>query len=419
MQSRSRRSTCSRRIDRARPLRQSGYLRTGLLLTLAVGGCSVADPEPHWTVSDSASVRITTSTPGSVPEVTPTELVLTLGTVGDGGPTEFFRVRDVEIVDSAEIVVANAGSEEVRAFSLEGTFLRRFGREGRGPRDFTRLEMVQEWGDSLMTYDAGNDRIAIRLPDGTFVRSYRLEWFSGLLSLVDLSEPARTVATTARHMTELSGTGVVVDTSLVSLYDEDGRLIDSIARLPHNARFVKQVGDMRTTVGAPYSAWASIVGWGTGFCYAFGPAPEVRCFGGDGALTEIWRVTDPPRPLEDTHVARYWDDVMDDMAATQSAAAVENYRGVVQRVRDDMIFPEHFPGIVKLAVDDAGRVWAQRYRLPDEAVETWWVFDEGRLVERVSSPVGFELMDVESGMLAGVWRDEFDVEHVRLYRWRG
>jgi hypothetical protein len=34
----------------------------------------------------------------------------------------------------------------------------------------------------------------------------------------------------------------------------------------------------------------------------------------------------------------------------------------------------------------------------------------------VTAPVGFELKDVEAGMLAGVWRDELGLEYVRLYR---
>ena len=378
-----------------------------MVALLAAGGCGT-EPPSRWTVVDSAGVSVTLSEDVGLSLESPVSLALSLGTVGEGGPTEFFNVQDVEVVDSSYVVVANSGTEEVRVFRLDGGFVRAFGRAGRGPREYTGLQVVQEWGDSLLTYDTGNERIAVHGPNGQFVRSYKLEWFNGSLFPVDLSVPSRTLAVTARYMTELKGTGVVVDTSLVSVYDERGRLIDSIARVPHNERFVKQVGDLRTTVGAPYSAFASLVGWEDGFCYAFGPAPELRCFAADGNLRQIWRVAVPLQRVEPTHEALYWSDLLSD--------ATDRYRDVIQRVRDDMVFPEHFPAISKLVADDEGRVWAQRYRLPGEDVEQWWVFEGGRLVDRVTSPIGFEVMDIESGFLAGVWRDELDVEHVRLYR---
>lgn len=282
------------------------------------------------------------------------------------------------------------------------------GREGPGPREFRGLDVIQDVGDSLFTYDSGNDRIGVRRLDGTFVRSYRLEWFRGSLFPEDLSVPGRTIAVTARYMTELVGTGVVVDTSLVSIYDETGRLIDSVATLPHNARFVKQAGEMRTTVGAPYAENAHLVGWSDGFCYTYWPIAEVRCYGGQGALREIMRVTSTPRAVEPTHRDAFWDGV--------EADANEALRRAVRRLRDDIAFPEHFPAFSNLATDDRGRIWAQRFRTPGDGVETWWVFDGGRLVRRVTAPVGFELMDVEAGMLAGVWRDELGLEYVRLYR---
>ena len=147
----------------------------GLSPFVSLWACGTGVPAPHWTVTDSVGVSITTSEFAEVPAISPTRLKLSLGTIDDGGPTEFFEVRDVEIVDSALVVVANSGTEEVRIFRLDGTFVQSFGRAGRGPRDYTGLKVVQELGDSLLTYDTGNDRIAVRRLDGEFVRSYKLE----------------------------------------------------------------------------------------------------------------------------------------------------------------------------------------------------------------------------------------------------
>ena len=373
----------------------------------ALSACSHPDGVPTVQVVDSAGVAISTSTLSSIPTTTPTSLALTLGTISTGGPTDFFRVRDIEIVDSTDLVVANGGSEQVRVFRTDGTFVSEFGREGHGPREFRGLSMVEQAGDSVVTYDGRNDRITLRSIDGTFLRSYRLQWVSGALVPADLSVLDRTVAVTARYMTELSGTGLVVDTGLVSLYDNEGRLIDSIARLPHNTRFVRQDGDRRTTVGAPFVPSAGLVGWAGGFCYAFGPAAEVRCFDPEGALREIWRVEGGRRAVEDHHRSAYWTEIEE--------SANEAYRRAVHHVREDLPFPAEFPAFSRLVADDQANLWARRYRLPGESVDEWWVFSGGRLSERVTLPSGFELMDVESGLLAGVWRDDLGVEHVQVY----
>ena len=313
-----------------------------VVLTGMVGACiDSVEPDP-WTRFDSAGVSIVVSDPTSMRWTGELEELLSLGTIAEGGPTEFFQVRDVEFLGPTSFAVANAGSEEVRIFSLDGTFLRSFGTAGRGPAEFIRLQMVQDYADSILTYDEGNDRIGVRDMEGRLSRSFRLEWFNGALFPVDLSASGEVLAVTARYMTELRGTGLVVDTSLVSLYDLEGSLIDSVARLANNERFVKQVGDMRTTVGAPFTAAASLVSIDSGFCYAFGPAAEVRCYDLTGALTQISRVRRDPRLVEESDIERYWADLW--------AKAEGSYRSAMIRLRDDFAFPTYFPAISAMIV---------------------------------------------------------------------
>jgi len=379
-----------------------------LVTALLLGGCGSAAVVDTSVRTDSAGIEIVLSDPGEPRWRGHLEPILTLGTVGAGGPEEFYQIQDLEFLDSTTIAVADRGSEEVRVFSLNGTFLHRFGGPGRGPAEFRRLQMVAGLHDSILTYDGGNDRVGVRDADGELVRSFRLEWFGRMVFPVDLSASGDILAATASHMTELHGTGVVVDTSVVSLYDVDGMLIDSIARLPHNERFVKQVGDMRTTVGAPFTAIASLVATTSGFCHAFGPFAEVRCFDRSGTLKRIARLREEPRPVTAAHVERYWDDLWAD--------AEGSYRNVMLRVRDDLVFPSTFPAISALVVDDEGRVWTRRFRVSDDDPDHWWVFEDGSLAGVLSAPPGLEVFDVERGLVAGVWHDDLDVEHVRVYR---
>jgi len=397
-----------------------GRVRTRRLAPVVLGAlvaaaCAEAPPPSRWVVRDSAGVEIVTTPDASLASAPAWSLdrepLLDLGTVTDGGPTEFYDVEDVRFLPGDRIVVANRGSEELRFFSLGGEHLHSAGRPGNGPREFKGLAMVRTRADSLITYDGGNDRFSVRGPWGEFGRSFRLDWVSGLLVPADVLGGVRILSVTARHMVQLEGTGIVVDTALISFYDMEGHLVDSLARLPHNARFVSRSGDMQTTLGAPFIAWGVLGGSGDGFCYAFGEVHELRCFGPDGMLRRIARVEEPPRPVRQADVEAFWEEA----GATSEPGAYERY---LARFRETMPFPEHFSAFDRILTDDRGRLWVRRYAPLGDAPWRWWVFEDGGLVGTLDVPRSLRLYDVRAGMVAGVWRDDLDVEHVRLYRLR-
>lgn len=391
----------------ARLFRTRAY---GVVLVTAVllaTGCGSTRDADAWSVVDSAGVRVVTSREPERTWHTSERPILSLGTIDDTGPTQFFRVRGVELLHGRRVAVVNAGSESIRIFDLRGQLLQEFGRPGRGPAEFTGLSLVGERGDSLVTYDSGNDRIGIRGADGSFKRSFRLEWFAGLL-IPERLDGASILTTTVRSIADLEGTGEIVDSVLVSRYDYDGMLIDSIARVPGNVRVVVASGAYRTTVGEPYTVSASLVQRGNDVCYAFGPIAQIRCLGPDGRLTEIARLTRPTRRVTEQDITAFWEEV-----ESRKPGA---YREAQLRVRKNMVFPGAFPAFDRLRVDDAGRLWARLYVRPDrEDPRTWFAFEAGRAVARIRTPPGFEIFDIEDGLVAGVARDEMEVEHVEVY----
>lgn len=387
-------------------LERANDARIGVGSLLLLAACAPAAETPNWTVEDSAGVEIVSSLGPAPAWSLSAEPILPLGVVDQGGPTEFFRVVDIALLEGGGMAVANGGTHEVRLFTAEGRHVGTFGREGRGPEEFRGLSMVESVGDSLLVYDGRNDRASVWSTTGVFGRSFRLEWFNGLLFPVDVGDDG-IVAVTARYMTELSGSGLVVDTALVSRYDFRGNLIDSVARLPHNERVVQRQGDLQTTLGAPFSSSAAIVAAGPGFCYAFGPAPDIRCYDGQGRLERVVRVPAAPRRVTPEHVAAFWAEREADEPGPRSNA--------FRRMRDFMPFPEAFPAFGQLLVDDVGRLWARRYRLPDAPVEEWLVFESGRVVGALAAPVGFRVMAVRADHVAGVFTDDLGIEFVRVY----
>ena len=125
------------------------------------------------------------------------------GVVSSGGPTEFFRIRDLDFLPGDRLPVVNGGTEEIRFFTRAGAFLGSVGRKGNGPKEFNGLRWLAATGDSLLTYDSGNDRLSVRDRLGLYGRTFRLEWLSGILSPVEVLSDGSVLGLTARHIAEL------------------------------------------------------------------------------------------------------------------------------------------------------------------------------------------------------------------------
>jgi hypothetical protein len=145
-----------------------------LSLLLAVGGCSDgelgrgADP----VVLDSAGVTIVEhpATPAEAPvwHVAVDEALRL--------PGEFFQITGVLRFPDGRVVVAEAGSRQLRFFGPDGTPQGAVGGEGEGPGEFRHLTGLWRWpGDSLVTFDRQLRRLSIFDERGTLGRTFSLE----------------------------------------------------------------------------------------------------------------------------------------------------------------------------------------------------------------------------------------------------
>ena len=67
-----------------------------------------------------------------------------------------------------------------------------------------------------------------------------------------------------------------------------------------------------------------------------------------------------------------------------------------------------------------GLLWVRRLTWPEEGGSFWDVFNpSGRSVTALRSPARFEVHDIGEDYILGVWKDDFDVECVRMYSLRG
>jgi hypothetical protein len=80
------------------------------------------------------------------------------------------------------------------------------------------------------------------------------------------------------------------------------------------------------------------------------------------------------------------------------------------------IFPPTLPGFTDLHYDNEGFIWADAFVAPWETGASALVFSEsGYLLGSVVLPEGFQIHEIGTDYVLGVWRDELDVEFIRMY----
>lgn len=159
------------------PIRAAGLFLT-LLTSLAALACG-GDGASTGTavVRDSAGIVIVENGPlaaAPVWTVPDSPLVSLGGQPGDPGH-DLNRVVAGRFLPGGRILVADAGSAQLRVFDSTGRFLQAVGRQGNGPGEFANYVMlVPPSGDSLLTVD-GAQRYSVFGPDLSLVRSFRVE----------------------------------------------------------------------------------------------------------------------------------------------------------------------------------------------------------------------------------------------------
>jgi hypothetical protein len=130
----------------------------------------------------------------------------------------------------------------------------------------------------------------------------------------------------------------------------------------------------------------------------------------NGVVTESYGVDRPARAVTEEHRITY-------RAFHQEHLADEQVLRAYLSGLDNPAVPRRLPAYSQLLFDDGGNTWALIYSTDQLASGVWDVYGpDRRLLGQVTTPAGLVLNDIAGESLGGVWRDELDVEHVRLHR---
>jgi hypothetical protein len=408
---------------------------TSVVMALACESEATSSSDAAYQVRDSAGVRIVDNVRPSL-EGMWTVADPPLVRIGHqpGRPEyELYRVASTLRLSDGTLVIANAGTSELRWYSRAGAFLRAAGGPGDGPGEFRSLERVMPHGaDSVAAFDVSSRRVSVYDADGSLVRTATQRAVeTEMLSPVARFADGTSLWTSSGFTLAAEGPSRVERLSM-SVY----RLGSSLASagdgafLPWLETVIGPTGGLSPDGSTPIgrsprtfgrSSWlaADAEGW----VFGDNAAPELRVHAMSGLLTTIIRWPIAARLVTADDVQR---DTDWDLARRSGQDPATRER--VRRAREEHPPPPDtmpwfgcaFQGCVgkPLLLDAQRNVWVQAYRpRAEEVADRYDVFDSsGVWLGRVTMPLGLEVLWIGADEVVGRVRDELDIESVAVYR---
>jgi hypothetical protein len=389
--------------------------RWGVSVVLVAGLCPACEQEPQASgtvVRDSVGIRIVENRHPSRGEaegwqVDP-EPVLDLGTVEGDEPYQLFGVVDAVRLSDGRVVVVNGGSDELRCFASDGGFLWSAGKEGEGPGEFLVPVWLQRLDDdTVAAYDFRLRRLSIVDGDGVFVRSYQIppDAEGERVTAVGLFDGGSVLL---QSLGSPPVQGRYRDTLSYYRFGEDEGSVARLGRFPGWEKFFWSQGNTRGLADHPFGLGSFPVAHGDRFVLGINDGYEFAEYALDGALLRVVRREHTNLPVTPGDVDRYREQ--------QLEAARAFWQGLFPHIT----FPQTMPAYRRLLVDSEGYFWVEEYRRPDDEIPRWTVFEpDGQLLGTLTLPTDLRVFEIGADYVLGVWRDELDVEHVRLHELRG
>jgi hypothetical protein len=370
------------------------------------------------TVRDSAGVQIVENT---APEwadsagwhLSP-EPLMTIGSVQSAPEYELSGVSGALRLTDGRIEIANNGTHELRYYDVSGKYLSASGRKGKGPGEFEWLAWIARMpGDSVLAFDRSSQRMSVFDDSGHFVRMSHPTGVSGMAAF--FSEPVGrftdgSVVVAARRppMPGADETGVVRAPTTLLRYAESGSLVDTLGQFPGEERYVQP----RAMSGLLFGRDTKFTVHGNDLYAGSTDRYEIGVYTADGTLRRSIRRVFENLPVTSADIETVKQEQLDRMRRSNGPLNPAEF----ERMYAEMPIPKTMPAYAGLRVDAEGNLWVADYLRPSDHQSRFMVFDStGRMLGSVVMPERFEPLDIGADYVLGRWRDELDVQYVRLY----
>ena len=411
---------------------------TILLLAAACGGGAAAGSGSQASVRDSAGIQIVENSgplwpSGSGWTVVDSPIVDIGGVAGDPA-YDLTQINSVVRLSDGRIAVAVAGAFQIRFYDAEGTHLRTTGTRGSGPGEFQGIMgFYPVPGDSVMVMDLMVRRLTVLDDSGNVGRTFSLGGETGAPTpgeggRMSMSIPAGVfsdgtilgVLMPFRMNDERKG--AYRDSMTYIRYGPDGGARDTLGRQPglEMEQVTMTFGQQRFSAPTPVPLGKNTIAAveAAQVLVAMNDRWEVQVYDQAGALKRLIRVAQAPRPITPEQVAahRAWTkEQMENQPMVRGLP--DQFRKQMTDRIDQASYPSQFPFIEAILPGGDGTIWVQEQGDPGDERRRFAVLDQsGQLLGTVQMPDRFRPTHVRDDLLAGIWQDQDDVEHVRVYR---
>ena len=326
--------------------------------------------------------------------------------VADG----LFRVVGATRLQNGRIVVANAGTSQLRFFDSTGLHLFDAGGRGRGPGEFSRIgQLLRVAGDRLLMLDRSN-----------------AVWYDGdgrFLKQESLTPASADIGPFVSEDWILAPDGAF----LMRVHHRDTSNAPRVGRQPFGLLRVVPATGAKRMLG--WFRGRALTGEAMGRIRLFSPDThkgfgrdriyvgdsedfEIRAYTLEGDLVLLIRWDAPPREVHEEHLAIWKRNYV--------SRGDAQYRHESELLVRDWPVSERFPFFDRLVGDGAGNLWVRRFRVPGSSSRIWTVFDStGGLLGETMTPMALSVWEIGASYVLGLERDSLDTERVVAYRVRG
>ncbi len=323
---------------------------------------------------------------------------------------QLYGVEDATRLSDGRIAVANAGTSELRFFSVDGGHMESWGRVGEGPGEFAQYDpgAVSEWpGDSIIAAAWWRGQIVIFDPAGNHGRTATLG--EGRFSFLGLMPDGDILAKPGLPVGMQFGAGGSTlrrQEAEYAVIRPTGEIRASLGTNPGDEWFFSP--NSPTARPHPFGRSVLATVWGPLAVVTANDSYEIRAYDRDGVLAKI---------VHRDHELRAPTQAELDAWLTESYAdRSEEDQTRLLALHEGMTLVEFFPAFSALQSDPLGYLWVQEYKFPEQDENVWTVFDvDGRVQGFAETPRDFDVFEIGEDYLLGSTTDDLGVERVELW----
>lgn len=339
---------------------------------------------------------------------------LEIGGGAGQGAYAFAGIAGAVRLADGRIVVADRSSQSLHMFDSQGAHLRRIGREGGGPGEFRGLDgLALLRGDSIAAWDSRLRRVSVFDPSGRLAREIGPRGLGLFPRFKGMLDDGSFVLTAGLQPGGAAASGAAARRDSVTYlrFGADGALLDTVGRFP---------GAEMVTLPSTGAMTMEQVVFGRDFHLVAG---HDRFYAADDDQFEVAEYRPPNRqvrrirkPHEEVRVSP--DDLARFREQPRDVSGVPpQLRTQLAKRNPDVPHRPTLPAFESLLLDTEGYLWVEYPRVTRAEASRWDVFDwEGRWVTTLTTPAGYEVLQIGREFVLGTARDSLDAPRVRLYR---